>query len=628
MPVSVIDIPVNDEAFQRFLGVFGKYQEALKSQPDLWGETSAAMSGIAMAGAAIAAELAHQAEETRRLGQEERKREAEKKEAAAEETRRDKETAKREEAAKKRRRQIIDDIKEFGRTSLSVVEDLAKWTTVGGGASLAAGAVGFWGLDKFVAGVGEERRLAQGFGVSMGERQSSAINLQRYFDVNQTLGSIAEAQQDPSKWGALVSMGLNPRNGEDPARLMTDAALAARRIFLEGNQSLLYAQARGLTQFFSPEDLRRLAATPEGQLRQSINESRALAKNAGLSDEVGRKWQNFIITLDTAGLKLKNALIDKLTTLEPDLEVLTKKFTELALTVLDRIDFKKLGDGLDLFTKYISSGEFQKNFKIFIDDIVLIAEKIAKGLEMLGIIPGPIPGTEQSGPATGIPNAGVGLAPSNAGIIDLPIDPIEIAAGVISMKPSLIHKGLHPGGYTESRGFEKQAMDWAAKNLQNWGWTVPQTQGIMANIESESDFNPFAEGDWVYANGAPAPAHAKGAHYLSYGIGQWKEDRRADYAKLFHHTMESVRDSQQALTEQLEFYQWEMVSPKSKYRQAGIDLRNTRDAYHAGAVVATDMERMKDKKNAPGERGKLAMTITVKPIGATSVNTQVNAASR
>lgn len=390
MATPILKIPIDDAAFQRYLATFNKYQEQVKAQPEMWKGINEGMGSLALAGAAIAAEIAHQAEETRKLASEEKRREDAQKKAAKEKADLDKEEANRDKEAAARRKHAIDQVKEYSRSLAEAAVNLGKWAIIGEGASLAAGALTFWGLDRLVAGVGEQRRSAQGLGVSMGQQQGSNLFMQRYFDVNSVLENVANAQATPSSWGLFRMMGVDP-NGKDPNQLMNEMAVSARRMFIADRGNLGLAQAQGLTQIFNPDDLRRLAAEKPELLKQSIAASNKYAADDGLRDEVGRKWQDFMINLDHAGLKIKNALIDKLTVLENngDLDKIIEKFGQLAVSVLDRIDFKKLGDGLDTFTKYVTSQPFQDGFKTFTDDVVIIAKKMTDALVLLGLIPDP-----------------------------------------------------------------------------------------------------------------------------------------------------------------------------------------------------------------------------------------------
>lgn len=594
MPVPVLKIPVDRSEFDAYLAAFRKYQEQLEVQPEVWKGVNDGISAASVAVGALVVEIIEQASRTKELTEEEKKAEEAKKKADEEEKNRGEDRKKRDEEEKKRRRDAITQVKQYGKDLAEAAVQMGKWALIGEGAGVAAGALSFWGLDQMVKGVGEERRTAQGYGVSMGMHQGMGLNMQRYFDVNSVLETAANAQATPGDWGVFRMMGVDPR-GKDPAALAGEMALAARRLFKRDGGNLALADAQGLTRVFSPDDLRRLAATPEGSLRQSIADSRKVAANSGLSDEVGRKWQQFIINLDTAGLALKNKLIDKLSILEPDLEILMKKFTDLAVTVMDRIDFKLLGQGLDAFTRTISSGEFQHGFMTFVDNVGAVGEKLGDLLRLMGIIPA----SSGSPPPLGVPSAEASPPPSGG--------------------PSL---ALGGGGFLGTGAYGMIAQSWADRQLQKWGWTPDQAKGIEANISAESGFSPLL---WERGMSHSDPK-------AGYGLGQWNKDRRDIFAKVFGHEMTSVSDPKQAIREQLEFYQWELTSPSklNHLKRSGDKLRGAHSAFEAGYDVSLYHERPKGGRLTALARGlKAATTVNLKITNQTgaSVATTVNSAA-
>ncbi len=123
------------------------------------------------------------------------------------------------------------------------------------------------------------------------------------------------------------------------------------------------------------------------------------------------------------------------------------------------------------------------------------------------------------------------------------------------------------------------------------GWTKAQAAGLASNIQTESGFNPFAKGDSGHA----------------FGLGQWHEDRQAEYAKLFGHTMQSVKSKDDALKEQLSFYNYELT--KGNEQGAGKKLRGASSAYEAGAIVSKYDERPRDRDLNQQIRGDLANRI-------------------
>jgi hypothetical protein len=156
------------------------------------------------------------------------------------------------------------------------------------------------------------------------------------------------------------------------------------------------------------------------------------------------------------------------------------------------------------------------------------------------------------------------------------------------------------GEYLTSQGDAKPGAGGAAlttrqraamKFFEGTGLTVAQAAGPTANIQEESAFNPFIVGDGGKA----------------YGLGQWHPDRQADYAKMFGHTMQSVTDLQQAMQEQLEFYQHELAGGgDAGARKAGILLRGAQTGREAGAIVSRFDERPRAVADAARSRGDLA----------------------
>lgn len=378
---SVIDIDVNDERFRAFVEQFRAYKEEASEQPAVWGAVSESVAAIGAGFAVMTAALLDQAEQHRKILDTEKQEQKERDKAA-----------KSERDAAQRRHQALEDSKRFLRNIKDTTEQFAKWALF----DFGAGALTLWGLDKLVEGVANERRLAQGFGVATGERQAIAAHMQRYFDVNSVLENVAETQADPSRRWAFAGIGVNP-NGKDPAQLALETASAALRIFNQGQGNEMWAQAHGLLNFFTMDELRRMSAAEKahpGSLAASAKQAQADWAPGGrmyLADEVSRKWQDFTTQLGAAGTALQDKLVDKLTVLEPDLSRIAAKFTDLALNVLDRIDFDELGKGLDIFTRYVTSQKFQDDFKRVIDDFGYLVVKLDRLLHLLGLLPDETP---------------------------------------------------------------------------------------------------------------------------------------------------------------------------------------------------------------------------------------------
>lgn len=586
MAAPILKIPVDDAAFKRFLETFAKFRKEVEGQPEAWSGVSGGIRDAAESAAEFAKELDKQAQETRRLSASEDALDKARTASARRRKAEDDDTKRREDAAADRRKHIIDQTREYGRTVASIAVGAGKWALGGGLLGLLTGGIGLFGLDRLAAGVGDARRSAMGFGVGAGQAQGLGINLQRYFDVNTVLGNVANAQANPAQWGAFRSLGVDPRSG-NAADLTYQLARAARSRFIADKGNLQLAQAQGLTQFFSPEDLRRMASESTGQFNASLAQSQSYR---GLSDDVGRKWQNFTVGLETAVKNVENTLVTKLSRLEPALEKIIAKFGDLAVKVLDRIDFDALGRGLDKFASYITSPQFQADFKTFVDDVSVLAQKIASALKFLGIIPDtPNPGG--AAPA-GVPNADIAGVPSGRS------NAFKATFGHVDRITGAVGTDL----------YESDATRYAASQFKKWGWSDAQVKGLLSNLHFESNLNPLAVGD----NGS------------AYGIAQWHADRQAQYAKLFGHSIKSVRDPAQALREQLSFIQWELANTHSK---AGRRLKSATSAYGASSALVEDYERPKYTGIEKVRRGVYATTIRIDNHTGNNVAVTANSAA-
>jgi hypothetical protein len=121
--------------------------------------------------------------------------------------------------------------------------------------------------------------------------------------------------------------------------------------------------------------------------------------------------------------------------------------------------------------------------------------------------------------------------------------------------------------------------------FQSQGWSKEQAAGIVANIKTESGFNPQIPGD----NGK------------AYGIGQWHSDRQANFQKVFGHPIQ-----QSTYEEQLAFVQWELTHTE---KSAGDALKGAQTAQQSGGIVSNQYERPADIAGESQRRGELAQSL-------------------
>ena len=364
MAAPIIKIPVDDDAFQRFLQAFKKYQDKVKDQPDIWNDVNDSVKDLVATSGDLASSIDKQLDATKKLTEEEDKRDRKLQDAARRRKQEDDGLRRRDEETARRRKEAIQQVKGYAASAGSAASNLGAWASGGGHigelAQGAAGAVGTgaeslsglaggiisgigsaiagaiagvgiaataaYGVNKYGANM---YRRATGMGVSPGQLEGSEIYGQRYYDVDQAMGSMAIMQRTPQAWSTFGLLGLNPR-GANTAQLTNQAVLRARSLFLKQGQNLDLAGREGLTSFLSPESLIRLAQTPEKDIRASMAKGGDFAKKYGITKSTGDAATDFVTAMDASTAAIKDTFINGLGDLNPSLTKCVELFGKLA----------------------------------------------------------------------------------------------------------------------------------------------------------------------------------------------------------------------------------------------------------------------------------------------------------
>lgn len=561
---SIIDVDVKDEAFKAFLDLFNQYKAAVGEMPEEWAKTGDSVQEIADDFSAMVGAMRKQQE----LLEQQAKTKAEMARAEREDLKnareQQKELARGEQDRARTVRQIYDDAKGIARSVADTTMHIVSWVGLGGILGGLIGAGGLWGLDTLADRAGDARRAASGLGVTPGQQQALGLNFQRYFDVNTNLENIADARANYANRWAFSAMGINPE-GQDNATLSANMAIRAKEIFDRGDQSQQYAQSQGLLQFYSMDELRRLHSISMEELRAAASSYRRDAGALGMGDATYRQWQEFSVQMQRAQRSIENAFITGLQPLTPALTRLSAAVAETISSFLARPELKQwisgLADGVKGFADYLTSPEFKSDLDTFWDGIKSFAHEVTDIVRALH-------------------DAGVKLGLISEDRSDERRTPEQEAADLARSRT-----------FTDAiiRGANEQAP--AVDYFTRSGWTRDQSAGIVANLYAESGMNPFARGDVD-----PRTGKAQ-----AYGLGQWHPDRQAEYLRLFGHTMQSVTDRQQAITEQLQFVQYELT--RGQEQGAGNMLRGAQNSRQAGAIVSRYYERPANADAEAARRG-------------------------
>ncbi|EDU1945909.1 hypothetical protein C3888_004192 [Salmonella enterica subsp. enterica serovar Saintpaul] len=387
---SIVEIDVQDEKFQSFLEKFNEYQKALGELPEQWrgavhglGEAAKetervrdGTEGITKAFADGVAALASVNDGLDRLNGNLEKA-----------TKTQTEFNKKSGGARNFLNKASKDAKSLAGHIKDATTSLLSWGTVLGLFSGLAGAGGLWGLNHLAGNASAQRFTAMGLGTTAGGLNSTAVDFQKALgNPVGTLGAIRDAQLDLSKRWQFRAMGVdNP--DRDPAELLPEMIKAARDIFVRNGSTQQGAEAYGLTNYFTLDDLNRFKKMRDEEIDAMAKQAQQDTRRLQLTDQQLRQWQDFNIQLDRSKVSIGNTFIRGLAPLAPELGKLSDAFSGAIETVLKSPELGKwidgLSDGIRRFGNYLASPEFRKDVEAFISGVERLGRVIGKVIDWI-----------------------------------------------------------------------------------------------------------------------------------------------------------------------------------------------------------------------------------------------------
>ncbi|EDV5030015.1 hypothetical protein YS31_000999 [Salmonella enterica subsp. enterica] len=387
---SIVEVDVQDEKFQSFLEKFNEYQKALSELPEQWrgavhglGEAAKetervrdGTEGITKAFADGVAALASVNDGLDRLNGNLEKA-----------TKTQTEFNKKSGGARNFLNKASKDAKSLAGHIKDATTSLLSWGTVLGLFSGLAGAGGLWGLNHLAGNASAQRFTAMGLGTTAGGLNSTAVDFQKALgNPVGTLGAIRDAQLDLSKRWQFRAMGVdNP--DRDPAELLPEMIKAARDIFVRNGSTQQGAEAYGLTNYFTLDDLNRFKKMSDEEIDAMAKQAQQDTRRLQLTDQQLRQWQDFNIQLDRSKVSIGNTFIRGLAPLAPELGKLSDAFSGAIETVLKSPELGKwidgLSDGIRRFGNYLASPEFQKDVEAFISGVERLGRVIGKVIDWI-----------------------------------------------------------------------------------------------------------------------------------------------------------------------------------------------------------------------------------------------------
>lgn len=382
---SIVDIDVNDDKFVSFMEKFKEYQAALEELPDAWrglahGATDAtketakaktegdllakAFSEGASAILSINSGLERLTDSLDRANKSQE------------------DFNKKTRSSKGFLSDATKDAKSLAGHIRDATTSLLSWGGIVGLFTGVLGVGGLFGLNRLAATTGSQRFTSLGIGTSIGALDSTAINYQKALgNPTGTLGAIRDSQMDLSKRWQFQALGIsNP--DQDPAKLLPQLIRNARDIFVKNGSTLQGANAYGLTNFFSLDDLNRFKNMSDEEIDAMERRAQKDAKLLQITDQQARQWQDFNVQLDYSGQSIRNTFVRGLGPLTPQLSKLSDALAGAIDTVLQSPELGKwidgLAGGIERFGNYLASPEFTKDVDSFMAGIEKLGALIGK----------------------------------------------------------------------------------------------------------------------------------------------------------------------------------------------------------------------------------------------------------
>ncbi|HHA1718358.1 TPA: lytic transglycosylase domain-containing protein [Enterobacter kobei] len=386
---SIVDIDVNDDKFVAFLEKFKEYQAALEELPEAWrvlahGATDATKetAKAKTEGDLLAKAFSEGASAILSINSGlERLTDS-----------LDRANKSQEDFNKKTRssKGFLSDASKDAKSLAGHIRDattsLLSWGGIVGLFTGVLGVGGLFGLNRLAATTGSQRFTSLGIGTSIGALDSTAINYQKALgNPTGTLGAIRDSQMDLSKRWTFQAMGINNPD-QDPAKLLPQMIRNARDIFVKNGSTLQGANAYGLTNFFSLDDLNRFKNMSDEEIDAMERRAQKDAKLLQITDQQARQWQDFNVQLDYSGQSIRNTFVRGLGPLTPQLSKLSDALAGAIDTVLQSPELGKwidgLAGGIERFGKYLASPEFTKDVDDFMDGLRRLGQSIGRVIDL------------------------------------------------------------------------------------------------------------------------------------------------------------------------------------------------------------------------------------------------------
>lgn len=387
---SIVDIDVNDDKFVAFMERFREYQSALGDLPEAWrvaavgiGESSKQTEKAKGEAKGLGAEFNAVAEAILTINSGIDRLNTNLEDSKKKQDEFNKSTR----SAKGFLSDATKDAKSLAGHIKEATASLLSWGGIVGIFTGVLGVGGLFGINRLAATTGAQRFTSLGLGTSIGALDSTAINYQKALgNPAGTLGAIRDSQMDLSKRWTFQAMGINNPD-QDPAKLLPQMIRNARDIFVQNGSTLQGAQAHGLTNFFTLDDLNRFKNMSDEEITAMEKRAQQDARMLQITDQQARQWQDFNVQLDYSSQSIRNTFVRGLGPLTPQLSKLSDALSGAIDTVLKSPELGKwidaLAGGIERFGNYLASPTFKSDVESFMSGVERLGRVIMKVLGWL-----------------------------------------------------------------------------------------------------------------------------------------------------------------------------------------------------------------------------------------------------
>ncbi|MBC1185548.1 lytic transglycosylase domain-containing protein [Kluyvera sp. SCKS090646] len=377
---AIVDIAVNDDSFNSFLDKFNGYKKAVDELPEAWRMSSRGIGDSAKE----TEKMRHSMDAVTKAftdgvasisalngGLDQLNQSLDK----AGKTQSD--LNKKTSGASNFLSKASKDAKSLAGHLKDATTSLLSWGSIVGVFTGLAGAGGLWGMNRLAGSAAAQRFTAMGLGTTAGGLNSAAVNFQSALgNPVGTLGAIRDAQADLSKRWTFNAMGVDAN--QDPTKLLPQMIKSARDIYVKNGSTQQGAEAYGLTNYFTIDDLNRFKKMSDAEIDAMAKQAAVDTQKLQVSDRQLKQWQDFNIQLDRSKVSISNTFIRGLAPLTPELTKLSDAFSGAIDTVLKSPELGKwidsLAGGIQKFGNYLASPSFKSDVDAFMSAV----EKLGK----------------------------------------------------------------------------------------------------------------------------------------------------------------------------------------------------------------------------------------------------------